>query len=62
MIITLRNLAKCMRCGSSNTVAQMVVPSKKMDEVRGTNTEEIVEVMCKECGKIDRKKKKIEIE
>jgi len=62
LILTLRDLAKCKRCGSANTVAEMVIPSRNMDKLRGKKDEEIVEVMCKECGKIDRKELKIEIE
>ncbi|MFP4116959.1 MAG: hypothetical protein ACLFQ8_02255 [Candidatus Aenigmatarchaeota archaeon] len=61
MIITLKELAKCRRCGSANTVAQMVVPSE-CSELRGMDSKETVEVMCKECGKIDRKKRSIKIE
>ncbi len=62
MIIKLRDLAKCKRCGSSNTIAEMVVPSRRFDDLRGSDMEETVEVMCKECGKIDRRDQKIEIE
>lgn len=61
LIITLKELAKCRRCGSANTVAQMVIPSER-SSLRGMNGEETVEVMCKECGKIDRKKRNIKIE
>lgn len=62
MILTLRDLAKCKRCGSSNTVAEMVIPSRNCDELRGKEDKEVVEVSCKECGKIDRRKQEIEIE
>jgi len=62
LIIKLRDLAKCKRCGSSNTIAEMVVPSRRFDDLRGSDMEETVEVMCKECGKIDRRDQKIEIE
>jgi len=40
----------------------MVVPSRRFDDLRGSDMEETVEVMCKECGKIDRRDQKIEIE
>ncbi|GEM_PF-1297177 len=62
MILTLRDLAKCKRCGSANTIAEMVIPSRNYDEMRGTESEEVVEISCKECGKIDRRKQKVEIE
>jgi len=62
LIITLRDLAKCKRCGSSNTIAEMVIPSRDLDKLRGSAEEEIVEISCKSCGKIDRRDQKIEIE
>lgn len=62
MILTLRDIAKCKRCGSSNTIAEMVVPSRKPGELRGKSEEETVEITCKECGKINRRKVKITIE
>lgn len=62
MILTLKDIAKCKRCGSSNTVAEMVIPSKKPDELRGRKGEEIVEITCKDCGKINRREVELEIE
>ena len=62
MILNLKDLAKCKRCGSSNTVAEVVLPSRRTGEMRGRSGEEVVEIMCKECGKINRTEVEIEIE
>lgn len=62
MILTLKDIAKCKRCESSNTIAEMVIPSKKPDELRGRDGKEVVEITCKECGKINRREVDIKIE
>lgn len=62
MIVTIEDMAKCKRCGSDNTSAEMLIPSMKPHELRGKNEDQMVEIACKDCGKINRTKVKVDIE
>lgn len=55
-------MAKCKRCGSDKTTAEMLIPSMKPHELRGKNEDQTVEIVCKDCGKINRTKVKVQIE
>ncbi|MCD6398397.1 MAG: hypothetical protein J7L08_00565 [Candidatus Aenigmarchaeota archaeon] len=55
-------MACCKRCGSNETKTEILIPTSKIDELKGTETEQSAEIFCKKCGKIDRTKIKIKIE
>lgn len=60
--MTIKDVAKCKRCGSSDTVAEMVVPSRRPGELRGRNEDQTIEIRCRDCGKINRREARVEIE
>lgn len=62
MILSLKDVAKCTRCGSSHTIIEMVIPSRNPKDLRGTSGKEMAEIVCKECGKIDRSEVELKIE
>jgi len=57
----LENVAACVRCGSTNTTFEMVIPSRDPSKLRGKNEDQMVEIRCRECGKINRTFVKVQI-
>lgn len=50
----------CKRCNSANSEVQILIPDK--DIKRGVHGEYSAEIVCNECGKINRTKMKVKIE
>jgi len=61
MILIFENLAHCKRCGSQETRTEILIPSAKLESIKGKETEQTAEIFCKKCGKINRTKIKITI-
>ncbi|MCD6398829.1 MAG: hypothetical protein J7L08_02805 [Candidatus Aenigmarchaeota archaeon] len=55
------DLGCCKRCGSSETRTEMLIPDKKIESLKGKEYEQLVEIFCKKCGKINRTKIKTKI-
>ncbi|MFB6075809.1 MAG: hypothetical protein ABEK17_01565 [Candidatus Aenigmatarchaeota archaeon] len=63
MLLILKNLASCDQCGSNNTEAEMLVPSKNPENLRGRKEDsQRVEIFCKDCGNISRREIELRIE
>lgn len=54
MILVFEDLGVCKRCGSTETRTEMLIPSLNPHSLRGKEREQIVEIFCKKCGKINR--------
>jgi len=61
MILVLEDLARCKRCGSEETRTEILIPTAKLESIKGKETEQTAEIFCKKCGKIQRSKIKIMI-
>ena len=59
MILIFKDLAQCKRCGSTETRTEVLIPSAKIDSLKGKETEQTAEIFCKKCGKINRTKVRI---
>ncbi|UCG95045.1 MAG: hypothetical protein JSV92_03300 [archaeon] len=61
MIIVFEDLGACKRCGSNETRTEILIPSLKPQSLRGKEKDQVVEIFCKKCGKINRTALKMKI-
>lgn len=61
MILVFEDLGACKRCGSVETRTEILIPTLNPRELRGKEKEQLVEIFCKKCGKINRTSMKMAI-
>lgn len=61
MIIVFDNLGVCKRCGSVETRTEILIPTLNTRGMRGKEKDQLVEIFCKKCGKINRTSMKMAI-
>ncbi len=54
MILVFEDLGCCKRCGSSETRTEILIPTLNPHDLRGKEKDQMVEIFCKKCGKINR--------
>ncbi len=61
MMLIFDDLGCCKRCGSTETRTEMLIPTLNARDLRGKERNQIVEIFCKKCGKINRTTVKMKI-
>lgn len=61
MIFHFEQLGACVRCGSTNTRVEFMLPSMYPEKLRGQEGPQPMEIFCADCGKINRTEVKMQI-